>query len=129
MAGFNFSESSILAQIYGQALKAQGYNVTFKLNLGNREVVEPALEKGDIDLYPCYAATELEFINKGKGEATPDPAQTVSTLKAACQQEVKETGLIEFQACLDDIDFCPSFGLFQRADQRLHRGGGALLDQ
>ena len=80
VAGFNFSESSILAQIYGQALKKKGYTVNFKLNLGSREVVEPALERGDIDLYPGYAATELEFINKGKGEATPDAGQTVAKL-------------------------------------------------
>ncbi len=85
VAGFNFSESSIVADLYGQALKAQGYTVNYKLNLGNREVVEPALEKGDIDLYPGYAATELEFINKGKGEATPDPAQTVSKLNTYLQ--------------------------------------------
>src|SRR5437879_4792902 len=80
VASFNFPESAILAQIYGQALKAKGYTVQFKLNLGSREVVEPALEKGDIDLYPGYAATELEFINKGKGEATPDAAATVAKL-------------------------------------------------
>ena len=43
VAGFNFSESSILAQIYGQALKGTGYDVSYNLNLGSREVVEPAL--------------------------------------------------------------------------------------
>jgi len=80
VAGFNFAESSILANIYGGALKGEGWTVNYKLNLGNREVVEPALEKGDIDMYPGYAATELEFINKSKGEATPDAAQTVSKL-------------------------------------------------
>ncbi len=85
VAGFNFSESSILAQIYGQALKGIGYDVSYKLNLGNREVVEPALEKGDIDLYPGYAATELEFINKKKGEATADPKATVMLLNGYLQ--------------------------------------------
>jgi osmoprotectant transport system substrate-binding protein len=85
VAGFNFAESSILAQIYGQALKGIGYDVSYKLNLGSREVVEPALEKGDIDLYPGYAATELEFINKGKGEATSDPAATVKLLNGYLQ--------------------------------------------
>ena len=80
VASFNFPESAILAQIYGQALKAKGYTVAFKLNLGSREVVEPALERGDIDLYPGYAATELEFQNKGKGEATPDAQATVAKL-------------------------------------------------
>jgi osmoprotectant transport system substrate-binding protein len=94
VAGFNFSESSILAQIYGQALRQKGFDVSYKLNLGNREVVEPALEKGDIDLYPGYAATELEFINKGKGEATPDPAATVKLLNGYLQAK----GLIALDA-------------------------------
>ncbi len=80
VAGFNFNESSILAYMYGKALADKGYTVKYKLNLGSREVVEPALEHGDIDLYPGYAATELEFINKGKGEATGDPAATVAKL-------------------------------------------------
>lgn len=80
VAGFNFNESSILANIYGKALAAKGYTVNYKLNLGSREVVEPALEHGDIDLYPGYAATELEFLNHGKGEATGDPAATVTKL-------------------------------------------------
>ena len=85
VAGFNFSESSIVADIYGQALKAAGYTVNYRLNLGNREVVEPALQKGDIDIYPGYAATELEFLNKGKGEATPDPVATVTKLNTYLQ--------------------------------------------
>ncbi|HEX6547976.1 MAG TPA: ABC transporter substrate-binding protein [Candidatus Dormibacteraeota bacterium] len=80
VAGFNFSESSILASIYGKALAAKGYNVSYKLNLGNREIVQPALFSGQIDLYPGYAATELEFINKNKGEAGSDAQANVDKL-------------------------------------------------
>ena len=87
VGGFGFSESAILANIYGKALKGSGYTVNLRLNLGSREVVEPALEKGDIDLYPGYAATELEFLNKGKGEATPDPAATVTKLNTYLQSK------------------------------------------
>ncbi len=68
VAGFNFPESSILAEIYGQALAHDGYTINYKLLLGTREVVAPALESGQIDLYPGYAATDLEFYNKGAGE-------------------------------------------------------------
>src|SRR5438105_10355369 len=82
VGSFNFSESAILGHIYGGALKAKGWTVKYRDNLGNREVVEPALERGDIDLYPGYAATELEFINSGKGEATPDAQATVTKLNS-----------------------------------------------
>ena len=80
VGSFNFPESAILGHIYGGALKASGWTVTYRDNLGNREIVQPALVKGDIDLYPGYAATELEFINSGKGEATTDAAATVTKL-------------------------------------------------
>jgi len=80
LGAFNFNESAILMDIYGKALEAKGYTVTYHANLGNREIVEPALASGQIDFYPGYAATELEFINKGKGEATPDAKATVDKL-------------------------------------------------
>jgi len=82
IAGFNFGESSILANIYGRALKQHGYVTPYKLNLGNREAVEPAVEKGAVDLYPGYAASELEFINGGKGEASSDVSGTVTKLNS-----------------------------------------------
>jgi osmoprotectant transport system substrate-binding protein len=69
VASFNFSESIILAHIYGGALKAKGYTVNYRDKLGNREIVEPALENGQIDLYPGYAATDLTFVEKKQGVA------------------------------------------------------------
>lgn len=80
VAGFNFPESSVLAQLYGQALAHDGYTVNYKLNLGTRKVVAPALQSGQIDLYPGYAASELEYFNSGAGEATADPAATTAKL-------------------------------------------------
>ena len=82
IAGFNFSESSILANVYGGALKGEGYTINYKLNLGSREVVAPALQRGDIDLYPGYAATDLEYFDNSAGLATPDPAQTLAKLNS-----------------------------------------------
>jgi len=81
IGAFNFSESAILAGIYEGALEAEGFAVTVRSNLGNREVVYPALERDEIDLYPGYAATELEFVNKAAGEATPDAKATVEKLR------------------------------------------------
>jgi osmoprotectant transport system substrate-binding protein len=85
VAGFNFPESSILANIYGQALVHDGYTINYKLNLGTRKVVAPALQSGQIDLYPGYAASELEYYNKSAGEATPDPAATTAKLNTYLQ--------------------------------------------
>jgi osmoprotectant transport system substrate-binding protein len=80
VAGFNFPESSVLAQLYGQELAHDGYTINYKVNLGTRKVVAPALQSGQIDLYPGYAASELEYFNNGAGEATPDPVATTAKL-------------------------------------------------
>jgi osmoprotectant transport system substrate-binding protein len=80
VAGFNFPESSILANLYGQALAHDGYTVNYKLNLGTRKVIAPALQSAQIDLYPGYAASELEYYNNSAGEATADPAATTAKL-------------------------------------------------
>jgi osmoprotectant transport system substrate-binding protein len=85
IAAFNFSESAILANIYGKALQPKGYKVSFKPNLGTREVVQPALLNGQVDSYITYAATELTFLNipGDAGMATPDVQQTLTRLRDA----------------------------------------------
>jgi len=85
IASFNFSESIILAHIYGDALKNKGYTINYKDKLGNREIVEPSLENGLIDLYAGYAATDLNFADKRQGaalEAGTDAAANVAKLNA-----------------------------------------------
>lgn len=77
----NFYEQEILAELYAQALEHAGYTVERKFQLGNREIVFPALEAGEIDILAEYAATALEFVNGGAGEASADPAATVARLK------------------------------------------------
>jgi osmoprotectant transport system substrate-binding protein len=62
VSSFNFGESEILAEIYAQGMEGAGYDVERKLNLGNREIVKPALESGEIDFVPEYAGTVLNFL-------------------------------------------------------------------
>lgn len=85
IASFNFSESIILAHIYGGALKDKGYTVNYRDKLGNREIVEPALQNGQIDLYAGYAATDLDFVDGKQGvavEAGSDAQANVQKLNA-----------------------------------------------
>src|SRR5690242_17706841 len=84
VGGTNFSEQEIVAEIYAQCLKAAGFGVDTKLKIGSREIVLPALEKGDIDLYPEYVGTLLTFL---KGTPTSDVDKTVSDLQAALKDK------------------------------------------
>jgi osmoprotectant transport system substrate-binding protein len=82
----NFSESATLGELYAQALTAAGYKVKVQ-TIGNRELYEPALEKGQIDIVPEYAATLATFLQGkydkgGKPPASSDLNTTVTNLKA-----------------------------------------------
>jgi osmoprotectant transport system substrate-binding protein len=62
MGAKNFTEQFILGELYSQALKAKGFKVKLKSNIGSSEITDKALKSGDIDLYPEYTgviATEL----------------------------------------------------------------------
>jgi osmoprotectant transport system substrate-binding protein len=84
----NFAESQTLAELYRITLTAAGYQVKVQ-QIGNRELYEPALEKGQIQVVPEYAATMAEFLNtkaNGKDAApvsSPDLEKTVAALRPA----------------------------------------------
>jgi osmoprotectant transport system substrate-binding protein len=69
----NFTESFVIGELYRQALAANGYNVTLRRNIGSTEVVDEALQRGDIDAYPEYLGVAATVV---AGEnATPTSAE------------------------------------------------------
>ena len=72
----NFSEQLILAEMYAAVLKKAGVKVDTRLNLGAREVVFPALEKGDIDLLPEYNGSVLSFLDPKATQTTSEEVNT-----------------------------------------------------
>lgn len=70
----NFPESETLAELYKIALNAAGFQATVQ-KVGNRELYEAALERGEIHVFPEYAATLTEFLNqKANGKTAPPKA-------------------------------------------------------
>jgi osmoprotectant transport system substrate-binding protein len=84
VASFNFRESELLAELYGQALEAAGFRVHLQLGLGTRELVQPALERGLVELVPEYTGSLLEFL-AGPDSAGPDPEEVRRQLASALQ--------------------------------------------
>ena len=72
VGSFDFPESVLLAEIYGQALAADRFPVRILPNLGPREVVDPALMDGLLQVVPEYAGSALEFFSLGRLSATSD---------------------------------------------------------
>jgi osmoprotectant transport system substrate-binding protein len=85
VASFNFSESVILAEIYAQALEGGGFKVDRQLDLGTRELVEPALERGLVEFVPEYSGSALTFVTKGEATPTADEGATYRDLRSALQ--------------------------------------------
>ncbi|MEO2105089.1 MAG: ABC transporter substrate-binding protein [Actinomycetota bacterium] len=77
----NFDEQELVAEMYALALEDAGYTVERRYQLGSREVVLPALTSGEIDVYPEYVGTALEFLNEGAGEATGDTEASTELLR------------------------------------------------
>ena len=83
LASFDFPESELLAQLYGQALSRHGFPVEQVVQLGAREVVAPALEQGKVDMVPEYEGSALNFLNDRDRVATADPVLTHARLEQA----------------------------------------------
>jgi osmoprotectant transport system substrate-binding protein len=68
-----FPEAAVVAEIYAQALEAQGFTVDRNLELGERDAVRAAIDGGDINLYPDYLgglAGFLELVPTSDAAAT-----------------------------------------------------------
>ncbi|MCW2817146.1 MAG: hypothetical protein JWN84_4601 [Nocardioides sp.] len=72
VGSFNFPESEILAEIYAQALVADGFDVEEKFNIGARQQTIPALQDGSINLIPEYNGNLLAYYDTEYAERTTE---------------------------------------------------------
>lgn len=82
----NFTEEYILGNLYAQALKAKGFRVTLKGNIGSSEITWKAMKSGQIEMYPEYTGTYLTAIcNDNKPPTSAE--QTLSLAKACAEKQ------------------------------------------
>ena len=58
----NFPEEDILGQLYTQALKAKGFSVQYKSQIGSTELMTSALQGGKINFYPEYTGVIVQDV-------------------------------------------------------------------
>ena len=80
VGSFDFPESELLAEIYAQALARAGFTVERDFDLGPRELVLPAMQRGLVELVPEYQGSALAFLG---GVPSADGATTQAALLAA----------------------------------------------
>jgi Periplasmic glycine betaine/choline-binding (lipo)protein of an ABC-type transport system (osmoprotectant binding protein) len=56
-----YYSNEIVAEVYAQALEAEGFTVERNFQIGQRDAYIPALEAGEVDLFPEYTGNLLQF--------------------------------------------------------------------
>jgi len=104
VAAFDFSESELLAQLYGQALAQRGLPVQILSGGGSREVLQPALEQGLIDVVPEYQGALLNFLELNQ---VPNDAHPPAATHKALQRELGDRSLhaLEFSMAENKNEF------------------------
>ena len=88
VGSFNFGESVLIAELYAQAIEAAGIRVVRRFNIGPRELVEPALEKGLVEIVPEYAGSLLGYLPGGIASSN------LSTVRADLAAALDLRGLV-----------------------------------
>ncbi|MCX4697151.1 ABC transporter substrate-binding protein [Streptomyces sp. NBC_01352] len=77
----NFAESILLADIYGEALKAKGVKVTYKPNIGSRETTYGLLKNGSITVLPEYNGSLLAYLDPKAEQKTAEAVNAAAKAK------------------------------------------------
>src|ERR1700747_1750366 len=68
----DFTESKIIAEIYAQALEANGFTIRRQFGIGSRETYIPAVKDHSIDLIPEYTGNLLQYFAPKTTATSPD---------------------------------------------------------
>ncbi|MGV0743126.1 ABC transporter substrate-binding protein [Mycolicibacterium sp. XJ870] len=77
----DFTESKIIAEIYAQALEANGFEIKRQFGIGSRETYVPAVQDHSIDLIPEYTGNLLQYFDADSTATTSDEV-LIALLKA-----------------------------------------------
>ncbi|SDF17097.1 osmoprotectant transport system substrate-binding protein [Blastococcus fimeti] len=96
VGGGNFTESTILANIYAEVLRAAGFDASAR-EVGNRDLYLAALIEGtEIQAFPEYVSTVTEALNAKVNGPNPEPVASgdVEATVAALQPLAEANGLV-----------------------------------
>src|SRR6195952_3139085 len=71
----DFTESKIIAELYAQALEANGFTVRRQFGIGSRETYIPAVQDHSIDLIPEYTGNLLQYFDKQTKATDPQAVE------------------------------------------------------
>ena len=130
-----YYSNEIIAEIYAQGLEAEGFVVERNFNIGQRDAYMPALESGEIDVFPEYTgnllqfydpdteATEAEEVYAELDLALPDGLEVLDQAEASDQDSYNVTAQFAEEHDLDTI------GDLAGVETELSLGGPAELEE
>jgi osmoprotectant transport system substrate-binding protein len=126
----NFPEQLTLGQLYAQALKAKGFQVNVKENIGSTELIDKALTSGKIDLYPEYTGIGLTAV--AHDNTTPSSAQDAYNKLKAFQEKrgftlADMTPFVDTNTIIVKPDYAAGHQLKSIADFKNLRAGSVAL--
>jgi osmoprotectant transport system substrate-binding protein len=86
---YDFSENQVLVEVYAEAVRRAELPVVVQPGVATREVLEPALEQGKVDVVVDYLGTVEAFVRRGR----PASDRTSEELHAALAQELGPRGV------------------------------------
>jgi osmoprotectant transport system substrate-binding protein len=114
----DFPESTLLAEIYGRAMEAEGVEVDYQLSIGSREVYYSQIESGNLSVFPEYNGAILahleedaptgssEETNQRVTEALPEGLEILDSSSAENKDSVTVTSEVAEEhglASLEDL--------------------------
>ncbi|MDN3445857.1 ABC transporter substrate-binding protein [Microbacterium sp. APC 3901] len=82
-----YYSNEIIAEIYAQALEGAGFDVEKKLNIGQRDAYMPDVEAGEINVFPEYTGSLLEYISDDEVDVT-SPDDVYAALQEALPESL-----------------------------------------
>ncbi len=91
----NFAESTLLADIYGEALRAKGLKVTYKHNIGSRETTYGLMKNGSVTVLPEYNGSLLAYLDPKAEQTSADAVDAAVKAKLDEQLTLLESSPAE----------------------------------
>lgn len=100
----DYYSNEIIAEIYAQELEAAGYTVERSYRIGQREAYIPAIENGEVQVFPEYTGNLLQYfnpeatetaadeVNAALSDALPDGLAALTPASATDQDSYNVTG-------------------------------------
>lgn len=84
-----YYSNEIVAELYAQALEANGFSVDRQYQIGQREVYLPELESGEIDVIPDYTGNLLQYYDEDAATEAGSADEVFAALDDALPEDLR----------------------------------------